>query len=152
MSWQTREVGDAESTHYERLGVARCASQAEIRAAYRDLARRSHPDLADGSGAGDMVGVNEAWRVLGDAERRAAYDATLSQVPVETAERVSVRDAPTPFDAVDADDADGDDWRLDVPITDGRAVRTFGLMVAIAGTLALAVLVALFAYAILWAG
>lgn len=141
-------MGDAEATHYERLGVDRFASQTEIRAAYRNLARRNHPDLADGSAAGDMVGVNEAWRVLGDAERRAAYDATLPSFPSETTEPVVDDHAPA---TIDADD-DDDDWRLDLPITDGRAVRTFGLMVAVAGGLALVAVIALFAYAIFWSG
>lgn len=140
-------MGDAEATHYERLGVGRFASQAEIRAAYRNLARRNHPDLADGSAAGDMVGVNEAWRVLGDAERRAAYDATLPSFPSESTEPVVDDHAPA---TIDVDD--DDDWRLDLPITDGRAVRTFGLMVAVAGGLALFAVIALFAYAIFWSG
>lgn len=147
MAWQTRDVGGAEATHYERLGVDRFASQAEIRAAYRNLARRNHPDLADGSGAGDMVPVNEAWRVLGDAERRAAYDATLPSFPSENTEPVVDDHTPAAFDA-----DDDDDWRLDLPITDGRAVRTFGLMVAVAGGLALFAMIALFAYAIFWSG
>ena len=45
-----------------------------------------------------------------------------------------------------------DDPRLDVPITDGRAVRTFGYMVAIAAALAIGAITALFAYAIFWSG
>jgi hypothetical protein len=140
-----------ETTHYERLGVDPSASQAEIRAAYRVLARRNHPDLADGGGPGDMVAVNEAWRVLGDAERRAEYDATLPTLRSESPEPVVNDHAPATVD-VDVADGDEDDWRLDVPITDGRAVRTFGIMVAVAGGLALGGLIALFAYAILWAG
>ncbi len=70
------------ATHYERLGVAPTASVADIRAAYRVLARQNHPDLASGperasEAAAEMAEVNEAWHVLGDTERRAAYDATL---------------------------------------------------------------------------
>jgi hypothetical protein len=45
-----------------------------------------------------------------------------------------------------------DDPRLDEPITDGRTVQKLGIMVALVGALALAAVVALFAYAILWAG
>jgi curved DNA-binding protein CbpA len=148
VTWQARDVGDGEATHYERLGADQLASQAEIRAAYRNLARRNHPDLANGSADGDIVAVNEAWRVLGDAERRAAYDATLPPFPSEDAEPVVEDRAPI---TIDADD-DDDDWRLDLPITDGRAVRTFGIMVAVTSVLALAAVIALFAYAILWAG
>jgi curved DNA-binding protein CbpA len=146
-------VARPETTHYERLGVDPSASQAEIRAAYRVLARRNHPDLADDGGPGDMVAVNEAWRVLGDAERRAEYDATLPTLRSESPEP-EVNDHPPADVDVDVDVADGDedDWRLDLPITDGRAVRTFGIMVAVAAGLALGGLIALFAYAILWAG
>ena len=45
-----------------------------------------------------------------------------------------------------------EDWRLDLPITDGRAVQTLGILVAVTGALALAAVIALFTYAILWAG
>jgi DnaJ domain len=63
-------------THYQRLGVAPTATDAEIRAAYRTRARASHPDHAGSTG--DMAAVNEAWRVLGDPARRAAYDRALA--------------------------------------------------------------------------
>jgi curved DNA-binding protein CbpA len=52
--------------------------------AYRGLARRLHPD-GEGGDAQSMVVVNEAWRVLGDADRRRAYDATLD-LPLPDAE------------------------------------------------------------------
>jgi molecular chaperone DnaJ len=67
------------STHYERLGVRPDASAAEIRRAYRAVARLEHPDTAgEGARAGaDMAAVNEAWRVLSDPGRRAMYDATM---------------------------------------------------------------------------
>ena len=149
----SRLVGVArpETTHYERIGVEPSASQAEIHAAYRAVARRNHPDLADGAEPGDMVAVNEAWRVLGDAERRAEYDAILLSFLSASPGPVVNDHAPATVDVETADEEE-DDWRLDVPITDGRAVRTFGLLVAVASGLALVALVALFAYAILWAG
>jgi hypothetical protein len=62
---------------YERLGVDPAASQAEIRAAYRRLAQRLHPDLGGPGSEGAMAALNEAWRVLGDPARRANYDASL---------------------------------------------------------------------------
>jgi curved DNA-binding protein CbpA len=146
-------VARSETTYYERLGVEPSASQAEIRAAYRVLARRNHPDLADGAEPGDMAAVNEAWRVLGDAERRAEYDATLPSFRSKSPEPAVNDHGPATIDVDVADDnEDDDDWRLDLPITDGRAVRTFGLMVAVAAGLALGALIALFGYAILWAG
>jgi hypothetical protein len=62
-------------THYDILGVVRTASRAEIQTAYRSAARRVHPDT--GGDAVAMQRLNEAWHVLRDPGRRAAYDATL---------------------------------------------------------------------------
>ncbi len=67
--------------HYRRLGVAPDATTEQIRAAYRDAARRHHPDarVARGSVGSDdeMAAINEAWRVLSDPVARARYDADL---------------------------------------------------------------------------
>ncbi len=71
--------------HYETLGVARTASPAEIRDAYRRLARQHHPDSAAGRDAGAMTAINEAYRVLGDPARRATYDAGMGQTSTVTA-------------------------------------------------------------------
>lgn len=60
--------------HYAVLGVPPDASATEIRAAYRTLARRHHPDRSPTESAA-MAAVNEAYRVLGDPGRRAVYDA-----------------------------------------------------------------------------
>jgi molecular chaperone DnaJ len=67
-------------TYYEVLGVAPNASAAAIRAAYRDQARRLHPDrVQSGSSDADLMSaVNEANRVLSDPGRRAVYDRTLA--------------------------------------------------------------------------
>jgi curved DNA-binding protein CbpA len=59
--------------HYTRLGVSPQASEREIKAAYRALAKKLHPDL--GGDAAALAAVNEAADVLLDARRRAAYDA-----------------------------------------------------------------------------
>jgi curved DNA-binding protein CbpA len=61
---------------YAVLGVGRAADAGEIRAAYRRRARRHHPDL--GGDEQRMMVLNKAWHVLGNAERRAAYDARRS--------------------------------------------------------------------------
>lgn len=58
---------------YEVLQVHRRAEPEVIRAAYRALARKHHPDF--GGEQARMVALNEAWRVLGDSASRAAYDA-----------------------------------------------------------------------------
>jgi curved DNA-binding protein CbpA len=60
--------------YYEVLQVHPRAEPEVIRAAYRTLARKYHPDL-DGGDADRMIALNDAWDVLGDPVRRAAYDA-----------------------------------------------------------------------------
>jgi curved DNA-binding protein CbpA len=67
------------TTMYAVLGVNPDADRAAIRRAYRDLARRHHPDF--GGDVGEMARINEAWHVLGHAERRETYDRQLRRPP-----------------------------------------------------------------------
>jgi curved DNA-binding protein CbpA len=66
----------SEPTFYQVLGVLESASDDEIRSAYRQAARRRHPD-AGGSEAA-MQELNVAWHALRDPVRRAAYDEHLA--------------------------------------------------------------------------
>jgi len=62
--------------YYAALGVARDASQDEIKRAYRKLAQKYHPDRNKSAEAEDKFKeINEAYEVLGDEEKRARYDA-----------------------------------------------------------------------------
>ncbi|MEZ5378111.1 MAG: J domain-containing protein [Acidimicrobiales bacterium] len=71
--------------HYEVLGVPASSSHEEIRRAYHEQARRWHPDRFQEMPAAEaeraelsMRDVNEAWRVLGDQQRRTTYDHSLA--------------------------------------------------------------------------
>ncbi len=61
--------------YYEVLGVKRDADQEEIKRAYRKLARKYHPDVSTATdNAVRFNQIGEAWEVLKDPEKRAAYD------------------------------------------------------------------------------
>ncbi len=62
--------------YYETLGVSRSASEAEIKKAFRNLARKYHPDVARDkkSAEAKFKEINEAYEVLGDPDKRAKYD------------------------------------------------------------------------------
>lgn len=65
----------AQRDYYEILGVPRGASNDEIKSAFRQLARKYHPDVNKDHDAEERFKeINEAYLVLSDAEKRAAYD------------------------------------------------------------------------------
>src|SRR5215469_6738346 len=66
---------DTPDNYYAILGVPVDANTDTIKRAYRQLARRYHPDLAGPDGAVQMKRINRAYDVLSDAEKRLNYDA-----------------------------------------------------------------------------
>ena len=62
--------------YYETLGVKRDATDAEIKSAYRKLARKYHPDVNKTKEAeSKFKDINEAYEVLGDKQKRQRYDS-----------------------------------------------------------------------------
>lgn len=61
--------------YYRVLGINPASDLSEVKAAFRSLARRSHPDVDKSAGAKErFVAILEAYEVLGDENSRAAYD------------------------------------------------------------------------------
>src|SRR3982750_1493089 len=68
-------MATAERDYYELLGVARDASEADIKKAFRRLARELHPDVSDAPDAEERFReVVEAYEVLSKSETRELYD------------------------------------------------------------------------------
>src|ERR1044071_5449739 len=62
--------------YYSTLGVAKTATEKEIKQAYRKLARKHHPDVNPGDKTAEakFKEINEAYEVLGDPAKRKKYD------------------------------------------------------------------------------
>ncbi len=66
--------------YYRLLGLSRHASSEEIRRQYRRLLKRYHPDTGGAQASVEMLAqVRQAWTVLGDPQRRQAYDRELKR-------------------------------------------------------------------------
>ncbi len=69
-------MAENKRDYYEVLGVQRNATDAEIKKAYRKLAKENHPDLNPGDKAAEarFKEANEAYEVLSDSDKRSRYD------------------------------------------------------------------------------
>jgi DnaJ domain len=96
-------------THYEALGVSTSAGHEEVKRAYRRMARRHHPDVADSDDA-VMQRLNQAWAVLGDPAQRLAYDRTLGIGSSNGSRRGARPSAPPPAPPIAVDEMGEADW------------------------------------------
>src|SRR5687767_5656778 len=62
--------------YYQTLGVGKTSTEKEIKQAFRKLARKFHPDVNPGDKTAEakFKEINEAYEVLGDADKRRKYD------------------------------------------------------------------------------
>ena len=69
-------MADQKRDYYEVLGVSKTADEAEIKKAYRKMAKENHPDLHPGDKEAEarFKEASEAYEVLSDADKRAKYD------------------------------------------------------------------------------
>ncbi|GER88429.1 hypothetical protein KDW_25910 [Dictyobacter vulcani] len=95
---------DTPENYYAILGVPADADIDTIKRAYRQLARRFHPDLAGPEGAVEMKRINRAYAVLSDAEKREQYDSILGGV-VDVRRRFT-RPRPQPHTPEDPEDVE----------------------------------------------
>jgi molecular chaperone DnaJ len=68
----------ANKTHYQVLEIQQTATQAEIKQAYRRLAKKFHPDSRSEAASHEQISrINTAYEVIGDPSRRRVYDQQL---------------------------------------------------------------------------
>jgi len=100
LSSRARQVAPAD--HYAVLGLQPGATAAAIKAAYRALVKRHHPDA--GGGSERILALNAAWEVLGDGERRRRYDLSLGHGPAAAEAAGAARSRATGSGAVLAEE------------------------------------------------
>uniref|UniRef100_A0A1J3DXC9 Chaperone protein DnaJ n=1 Tax=Noccaea caerulescens TaxID=107243 RepID=A0A1J3DXC9_NOCCA len=88
----------ADADYYSVLGVSKNATKAEIKSAYRKLARSYHPDVNKDSGAEDKFKeISNAYEILSDDEKRSLYDR-YGEAGVKGAGMGGMGDYSNPFD------------------------------------------------------
>ncbi|MFK3738480.1 DnaJ C-terminal domain-containing protein [Massilia sp. TN1-12] len=113
--------------YYQVLGVDKTASQADIKKAYRKLVRQYHPDVSTHKDADAKTKeLNEAYDVLGDAEKRAAYDELGNMPRGGPGGQGGFQPPPDWGTQFDFNGADSDDFFNDLFAHVGRRSRAGG--------------------------
>ncbi len=90
-------------TYYQLFGIPPTASPEQVRGAYRNAVRRFHPDVNKAPNASQVTAqLNEAWAVLGDPRKRAAYDRSITRPQPRPAPPTSRRPPPSYGASADA--------------------------------------------------
>jgi len=114
-------------THYDNLKVAHDAPIEVIKAAYRALAQRYHPDVNPSPDAARIMKVlNEAWEVLGDSNRRAQHDQWIAEQESKRCESIKRNETEQPRAHAQTYDP-GHNWKWESeppPWTDQRQGTT----------------------------
>lgn len=120
------------------MGVEPDAMDSDLRAAFKTLARRYHPDLSASLSEPDRVDsddqmrqINAAWHVLSDPQRRADYDRSLGLGEATNFVRRPDDVAFVPYlydDDADDDTDDDDDWRYESDVGDPRTTPHRGIL------------------------
>jgi curved DNA-binding protein CbpA len=92
-----------DKDHYAILGVAKDADPDVVRAAYRALAKKFHPDAVAGNAetASRFREISDAYSVLSRAEQRAIYDRSISEVKTSHTPDPDRAPAPAPRNALE---------------------------------------------------
>src|SRR5690242_11754106 len=102
---------DTPDNYYAILGVPIDADNDTLKRAYRQLARRYHPDLAGPEGALHMKRINRAYDVLSDSEKRRSYDAVIGGV-IDLRGNSRTRSRPRPLSFDGEEDAEFSGLRI----------------------------------------
>jgi hypothetical protein len=119
----------ATPTYYDVLQVERTATPDRIRAAYRKLAQKYHPDKMPGNANAPraMAAINAAYQVLSDAQQRAEHDRWIHRAESAPAPLAPVRPEPPTF------------WAFAHPATSWPWYLLFATMAFALGTIGTAV-------------
>ena len=95
-------MAEQKRDYYEVLGVAKDASEEDIKKAYRKLAKKYHPDMnpGDKNAEAKFKEASEAYAILSDAEKRQKYDQFGFAAPAALAALISIRPISAIFSAI----------------------------------------------------